>query len=316
MGRFDFNDSNNLEGLKVLKKMYDDLMENMLNNGYSEDLFNDSTKLKEMLKQFDTDAVMAIGINIDFLNKIENKHREYLNEIRENLQVANLLCKEYIDVLQKIILSKDNTIYDDAISNFIKKLSETDAKIIDLSGIKINDIKKVQDVIKQDDDIINFNFDYSSRGQFVRSFVFYFVNEMIKKITMDKTIIEFVNSKESYLSISTRDFESKYSIIINKKNEKLVKYLLENYNECFYNDSSMENYILDMRTNERHVQNRHDVWFGFNTITSKIYQQLSKYSFIIGTKIYGVSKSCYNFDTFTGCSNSSIDHFYLVKLID
>ena len=174
MGRFDFNDSNNLEGLKELKKMYDDLMENMLNNGYSEELFNDSQKLKEMLKQFDSDAVMAIGINTDFLNKIENKHREYLNEIGENLKAANLLCKEYIDVLQKIILSKDNTIYDDAISNFIKKLSETDAKIIDLSGIKINDIKKAQDAIKQDDDIINFNFDYSSEGQFLRSFTYYF----------------------------------------------------------------------------------------------------------------------------------------------
>ena len=83
MGRFDFNDDNNFEGIKELKKIYDDLMENMLSNGYSEDLFNDSTKLKEMLKQFDSDAVKAIGINTDFLNKIENKHREYLKSLKK-----------------------------------------------------------------------------------------------------------------------------------------------------------------------------------------------------------------------------------------
>lgn len=313
MGRFDFNDSNNLEGLKVLKKMYDDLMENMLTNGYSEDLFNDSMKLKEMLKQFDSDAVMAIGINTDFLNKIENKHREYLNEIGENLQAANLLCKEYIDVLQKIILSKDNKIYDDAISNFIKKLSETDAKIIDLSGIKINDIKKVQDANKQDDDIINFNFNYSSKDKFLESFTYYFVNEIIKKIINDKTIIEFVNSKESYLSISTLDFENKYSIIINKKNRKLVKYLLENYHECFYNDSSMENCILDMRTNSMYKYKWHE-HYHFNKITDIIYENLTKYSFIIGTKKCRLSttSNMYNY-YFLSVDDYSIDRFYLIK---
>ena len=317
MGRFDFNDSNNLEGIKELKKIYDDLMENMLNNGYSEDLFNESRKLKEMLKQFDSDAVMAIGINIDFLNKIENKHREYLNEIRENLQVANLLCKEYIDVLQKIILSKDNAIYDDAISNFIKKLSETDAKIIDLSGIKINDIKKAQDAIKQDDDIINFNFDYSSEGQFLRSFTYYFVNEIIKKMTMDETIIEFVNSEKSCLYISTADFESKYSIIINKKNEKLVKYLLENYKNCFYKPSIMENCILDMTTNKiqevygnRKVEKR----YHFNTITNIIYKNLCDYSFIIGTKKCRLSTVCHDYIPYKGFeSDYSINYFYLIK---
>ena len=310
MGRFDFNDGNNFEGIKELKKIYDDLMENMLTNGYSEDLFNDSTKLKEMLKQFDSDAVMAIGINIDFLNKIENKHREYLNEFRENLQVANLLCKEYIDVLQKIILSKDNTIYDDVISNFIKKLSETDAKIIDLSGIKINDIKKVQDADKQDDDIINFNFNYSSEDQFLESFTYYFVNEIIKKIIKDKTIIEFVNSKESYLSISTHDFESKYSIIINKKNEKLVKYLLENYNECFYKDS-MENCILDMSTMKKKSQ--YSSGFYFNTITSNIYENLSNSYIRIGTKKCRVS--CDPEDVYSYNSNSGNyrKNFYLIE---
>ena len=308
MGRFDFNDDNNFEGIKELKKIYDDLMENMLSNGYSEDLFNDSTKLKEMLKQFDSDAVKAIGINTDFLNKIENKHREYLNEIGENLQAANLLCKEYIDVLQKIILSKDNTIYDDAISNFIKKLSETDAKIIDLSGIKINDIKKVQDANKQDD-IINFNFNYSSENQFLESFTYYFVNEIIKKIIKDKTIIEFVNSKESDLSISTHDFESKYSIIINKKNEKLVNYLLENFNKCFYKDS-MENCILDMST----IKKR-DYYsdYRFNTIASNIYENLCNSHIRIGTKKCRVSADSGKLCIYNGASSFYIKDFYLIK---
>ena len=311
MGRFDFNDSNNLEGIKELKKIYDDLMENMLNNGYSEELFNDSRKLKEMLKQFDSDAVMAIGINIDFRNKIENRHRAYLNEIRENLQVANLLCKEYIDVLQKIILSKDNTIYDDAISNFIKKLSETDAKIIDLSGIKINDIKKVQDLIKQDDDIINYNFDYSSKENFLRSFTYYFVNEMIKKIIMDKDIIEFANSGKRSLKISTHVFESKYSIIINRKNQKLVKYLRENYNECFCKDTLMENLILDITTNYRRYINSNDYFF--NDITSNIYKDLCNCVITIGTKALRVSTDYLNVYKYENRSRDHIDCFYLIN---
>ena len=82
MGRFDFNDDNNFEGIKELKKIYDDLMENMLSNGYSEDLFNDSTKLKEMLKQFDSDAVKAMESLVLLLDDIKARKiiRSYIQE--------------------------------------------------------------------------------------------------------------------------------------------------------------------------------------------------------------------------------------------
>ena len=163
----------------------------------------------------------------------------------------------------------------------------------------------------------NFNFDYSSEGQFLRSFTYYFVNEIIKKMTMDETIIEFVNSEKSCLYISTADFESKYSIIINKKNEKLVKYLLENYKNCFYKPSIMENCILDMTTNKiqevygnRKVEKR----YHFNTITNIIYKNLCDYSFIIGTKKCRLSTVCDDYIPYEGFeSDYSINYFYLIK---
>ena len=202
MGRFDFNDnSQEIEKANNLKKQFDELVNKMFLEGYSEDIFDGISSVKKKLDGIEPSIVEGLNINYGFFDVVEKKHLEMIEKNRKEMEKVEGLKNLYIHILEDYILNDKVNIEDLKILNSdFKKLDKEKTKLLDIQPTileKVSNILKGKYATKSDEDDV-FVYDENSEWDLLRDKIAdYCCNKIAKALTKSKELQNSLNEKES-----------------------------------------------------------------------------------------------------------------------
>ena len=245
MGRFDFNDnSQEIEKANNLKKQFDELVNKMLLEGYSEDIFDGISSVKKKLDGIEPSIVQGLNINYGFFDVVEKKHQEMIEKNRKEMEKVEGLKNLYIHILEDYVLNDKVNIEDLKILNSdFKKLDKEKTKLLDIQPTvleKVSNLLKGKYATESDEDDVFVYDENIGYYQLDDNIVDYCWKKIAKALTKSKEIQDSLSEEESVV-LDENWFGANVKLLF-PNSEKFIERLKHEdwYNGFFsYNDKGL-----------------------------------------------------------------------------